>query len=679
MVAMERQLGGMVPRYLLALAALAVATGLRWLLDPALGNHLPYVTYFVAIMFTAWACGLGPSVLALALGGWLADYFFYEPRYIWYPHSHTPEHLAGIASYVMVGSISVYICVSMREAQRRAQRIAHDARRMQETLRDNEERKAAVLESAIDCLITMDHEGRIVDFNPAAEETFGRSRADVVGQSVAETIIPPRLRQAHWEGLSRYLNTGEHRVLGQRIEMPALRADGTEFPVELSITANRAGSGPPFFTAFVRDITQRLRDQQQLQESLAQAENASRLKDEFLATLSHELRTPMTAILGWTHMLRQTTSGSSFAERTDDLAQGLEVIERNARIQSQIIEDLLDMSRIIAGKIRLDVQAVDVGAVTRAAVDAVRPAADAKRIRLQLIGDPTIKEIHGDPNRLQQVVYNLLTNAIKFTPKDGKVQVVCQRINSHIEISVSDTGIGIKPEFAPFLFERFRQQDASIARRFTGLGLGLAIVKQLVELHGGKVQAASEGEGKGSTFTIHLPVAIALPPALPEDASRREHPRASDAAGAASDDAAVSTDLSGLRILVVDDEPDARELLRRMLTAASANVFIASSAEQALEQLMTHRPHILISDIGMPIEDGYALIRRVRGLPSSLGGATPAIALTAFARSEDRTRAMYAGYNLHLAKPIEPAELIAGVLAAARDRLEPLSQPPHPH
>jgi PAS domain S-box-containing protein len=382
-----------------------------------------------------------------------------------------------------------------------------------------------------------------------------------------------------------------------------------------------------------------------------EAEHASRMKDEFLATLSHELRTPLNAILGYAQLLRSGVMGPS------ELDEAVEVIERNARAQTQIIEDLLDMSRIISGKVRLDVQGVSLVDVIESAIQTVTPAADAKGIRLQTILDPLAGPIAGDPGRLQQVFWNLLNNAIKFTPKGGRVQVILARVNSHVEVAVSDTGVGIKPEFLPYVFDRFRQADATTSRRFGGLGLGLAIVKSLVELHGGTVQATSPGEGRGATFVLSLPLSLLRP-----DAARPTAPTA----GSTTTPEPFCSDLSGVSVLVVDDERDARELVRRLLTECQARALTAASADEAIEILRRERPDVLLSDVGMPGVDGYEFIRRVRALGAEQGGDVPAVALTAFARSEDRTRAVLAGYQMHLSKPVEPAELIAVIASLAR-------------
>ena len=387
------------------------------------------------------------------------------------------------------------------------------------------------------------------------------------------------------------------------------------------------------------------------QSARAEAERASRMKDEFLATLSHELRTPLNAILGWSHLLRR--DGHNESDR-DTLQEGLTVIERNARMQTQLIEDLLDMSRIISGKVRLDVQTVNPCAVIEAAIETVTPAAAAKGIRLQKVLDGSAGPISGDPNRLQQVVWNLLSNAIKFTPKGGRVQATLERVNSHIEITVTDTGNGIAPDFLPHVFERFRQADGSTTRRYGGLGLGLAIVKHLVELHGGNVRVKSPGEGQGSTFTVDLPLVVVHREHTEE---KRVHPRTPQFSPLEEN----CTSLQGLKVLVVDDEPDARSLIKRLLEECKAVVFTAGSAAEALPIIERDQPDVLLSDIGMPETDGYEFLRQVRALGSERGGKLPAIALTAFARSEDRTRALLAGYLVHVAKPVEPHELIATV------------------
>jgi signal transduction histidine kinase len=380
----------------------------------------------------------------------------------------------------------------------------------------------------------------------------------------------------------------------------------------------------------------------------SEAETASRLKDEFLATVSHELRTPLTAVLGWIHILR----GGLLDEQS--AARALETIERNARSQNQLIEDLLDVSRIITGKLRLDVRPLDPTAIIESAIEAVLPAAEAKDIRVQKVLDNGVSSISGDPARLQQVVWNLLSNAIKFTPRGGRVHVRLERINSHIEIAVSDTGDGIKKEFLPFVFDRFRQADGTTARRYGGLGLGLAIVRHLVELHGGTVQADSPGEGEGAVFTVKLPL---LPIYHRETNVERVHSTGRDTRPAVE----YPDDLAGMEVLVVDDEADTLELIKILLGQCGAQVTTASSSAEALELLKRITPDVIISDIGMPSEDGFEFIRKVRQLPPERGGKIPAVALTAYARAEDRLRVLRSGYQMHVSKPVELAELVAVV------------------
>jgi CheY-like chemotaxis protein/two-component sensor histidine kinase len=366
------------------------------------------------------------------------------------------------------------------------------------------------------------------------------------------------------------------------------------------------------------------------------------MKDEFLATLSHELRTPLNAIFGWAQLLKMD------ADNPEILAEGIDVIDRNVRLQTDLIEDLLDMSRIISGKIRLDVKRVDLPELIANAMESVRPAAEAKEVRLERIIDPLAGPVSGDASRLQQVLWNLLTNAIKFTPKGGKVQVVLERVNSHVELSVADTGEGIEPAFLPFLFERFSQADASTTRKHGGLGLGLSIVKTLVELHGGTVRADSAGQGQGATFIIELPIRATK-------AGDDELPR--PRAGRSPITFVGRDKLSGLKVLIIDDEPDARSLVNRFLIEAKATTALAASAAEAHTLLGDFAADVIISDIGMPGQDGYEFIRQRR----DIGDKTPALALTAFARAEDRMRSIEAGFQTHLPKPVEPAALIAVV------------------
>jgi len=418
-----------------------------------------------------------------------------------------------------------------------------------------------------------------------------------------------------------------------------------------------------------REIAERKRAEERREALLtseraarSEAERATRLKDEFVATMSHELRTPLNAIVGWASILRH--------ERTPKIvSQGVEVIDRNAKLQARMVEDLLDMSRILSGKLAMELQRTDLSGVIDAAVAAVGPAADAKHVRVHTSIEPT-RPINGDPGRLQQVLWNLLTNAIKFTPANGLVTVFAREAeragNSHIEISVSDSGQGIDPKFLPFVFDRFRQADASTTRRHGGLGLGLSIVKTLVEMHQGTVEAQSPGEGQGATFIVCLPLAQALTQASPE-------PSLEDAAHEQTQD---PSSLIGLRVLVVDDEADARILAQRVLEERGAQVVAVGSAAEAFEAMdCGGELSVVVSDIGMPEHDGYDLIRRMRALPGS-AGRVPAIALTALARDEDRKSTLLAGYQVHISKPVDPAELVT-VIATLAGRGKIASAVPH--
>jgi PAS domain S-box-containing protein len=663
---------------------------------------------------------------------------------------------------------------------------------------------AAIVAAALDCIVTMNHEGRIVEFNPAAERTFGHARADVLGRAMADVIIPPGLRERHRVGLAHHLATGEAAVIGRRIEITALHADGHEFPVELTII-RLPGDGPPVFTGFIRDITDRREAERRVAflanagvilassldyettfgnlvrvsvpeiadwcaahileedgrircvalihrdpaiteavwphvrdyhfdpdaadggpkvirtgqpilfpdvpddllarmatnpedlrirrllglksvvavpitsggrvlgalafvmsqsgrryeardlpfvEELARraalaidsavlyrdAETANRMKDEFLATLSHELRTPLNAILGWARLL--TSCPFDAAQR----AHALRVIERNAKSQDALISDLLDMSRIIRGRLTLERRPVIAPLILQAAVDTVRPSAEAKEIQIDMTVGPAVRtaSLVADPERLQQVFWNVLANAVKFTPRGGRVTVAASVDDDDLIVAISDNGEGIDPLVLPQIFERFRQADSSSRRSHGGLGLGLAIVRQLVELHGGTVTAQSAGRGQGTTFAVRLPLSR----------ERAVHSvRAHQGAGVRDQR------LRGLDILAVDDDADAREIVRATLEGAGAMVRTATSAGEALAA-MTRVPDVLVADIGLPDEDGNDLIERIRRLSDVRVAKIPAIALSAYAGPRYEEQARNAGFDVYLVKPFEPSKLI---------------------
>ncbi len=552
-------------------------------------------------------------------------------------------------------------------------------KRAEQALRESEERFAKAFNSSpfiltISSLVT----GKLIEVNETFVNYSGYKREEVIGKTTVDLGLWNSVedREAEMDFIREH---GKLRNAEYKFRM----RNGVELVGLLS--AERIDIGGEACTlTVVQDITdlkraeeerERLLRNEQIarleaeqaqmlsaellvreQQARAQAEAASRTKDEFLATVSHELRTPLNAMLGWLAMLR---GGKASA---DMFARGLETIDRNAKSQAKLIEDLLDVSRIITGKLRLDVQPVELRVVIQAAAEVVRPAADAKEIRLQLSFDPDAGPVSGDSQRLQQIVWNLLSNAVKFTPRGGRVEVRLERVDSHVEISVSDTGQGISPEFMPHLFERFRQADSSYTRRHGGLGLGLAIVRHLVELHGGTVLAQSAGEGRGAVFTVHLPIQTA------QDA----RPSKVDLAAlgqAVSADAfsPAPTRLDGLQVVLVEDEPDAREIVKIMLEQYGANVRAAACAVEGLRLIEEVQPDVLISDIEMQEEDGYSLIRRVRALEAGRG-AIPAIALTAHARSADRLRALAAGFDAHVAKPVDLVELTTVIDSVARRR-----------
>jgi PAS domain S-box-containing protein len=514
---------------------------------------------------------------------------------------------------------------------------------------------AAIVQSSTDAIIGYTLDGVITSWNPAAARMLGYSAAEAIGQSI-DLIVPPERRDEEAE-VRRRLRNGATLVPFETIR---LRKDGQPVDVSLTVSPIHDAAGNIVGASKIsRDVSDRKRVEAERaallaseQAARAEAEDANRAKDQFLAILSHELRTPLSAVYGWARMLQAGQLREGAAQRA------LDSIVRNASAQVQLIDDLLDVSRVITGKMRLDVQAVDLGAVVTAALEAVRPAAAAKQVRLREVIDPRAGPISGDPVRLQQVVWNLLMNAVKFTPRGGQVQVHVQRVNSHVEIVVSDTGQGIAPEVLPFVFDRFRQADSSSTRAHSGLGLGLALVRHLSELHGGSVVAQSPGEGKGATFIVKLPVMLA---GVPAGSPPRVHPTA-----AGPESLPEGARLDGLRVLVVDDDPDALELATAILTSAGAVVRTCAAAAPALEIVRSWRPAVLVSDLEMPGEDGLSLMRRVRALGADEGGMTPAVALTAYGRTQDRMRSLAAGYSMHISKPVDPAELttiIANVAA----------------
>jgi PAS domain S-box-containing protein len=510
---------------------------------------------------------------------------------------------------------------------------------------------ASIVESSDDAIVSKSLNGIVRSWNTGAERLFGYQASEIIGQSIM-TIVPPD-RIAEEQLILERLRRGERL---EHFETVRVTKGGRAIPISLTVSPIRNRNGEIIGASKIaRDITyQKLSEEERerqlvLEQNLRnEAQAANRLKDEFLATISHELRTPLNAILGWTTMLR---SGKL---DPPSVTRAIEVIERNAKSQAQLIEDLLDVSRIVSGKVRLDMKPVAFTTVLKAAMESVQPAADAKGIHLQMIVNAADDRVKADATRLQQIIWNLLSNSIKFTPKGGKITVKLDRTDSIVQITVTDTGAGISPEFLPFVFDRFKQADGAITKQHGGLGLGLAISRHLVEMHGGTIEADSPGEALGATFTIRLPLAAVRATAVAAIPSAR-NPRLIEVA------AVDGLDLNGVRILVVDDEPDAREMLRVVLEKFGADVTTASSATDALNVLPAWKPAVMVCDIGMPEEDGYALIKKVRALSSEEGGNTPAIALTGHVRVEERMRALAAGYEMFVPKPVEVGELAAAI------------------
>ena len=566
-------------------------------------------------------------------------------------YSFLTDFVANLIACGLLSSVA-YVVVSDVNARKRAG----------EALRQQREWLQVTLSSIGDAVIATDTDGDVTFLNPVAESLTGWKQEEAQGQSLRKVfnIMNEQTRETVENPALRAIQEGS--IVGLANHTVLVAKDGTEMPIDDSGAPIKGAEGKVIGAVLIfRDITDRRLAEEERSTLFAseraarkKAEAASRSKDEFVAMISHEIRSPLNSILGWAQMLRMGKLDQAETERAT------EIIVRNARAQSQLIEDLLDISRVITGKLALNVRSVELAQIIEAAMDSIRPAAEAKSIQLQARIDSRDSLVSGDPNRLQQIVWNLLSNAVKFTPRHGRVEVSLRRVDSSFQITVSDSGVGISPEFLPFVFDRFSQADTSSERKYGGLGLGLAIVRHLVELHGGTARADSPGEGQGATFTVTLPVR-----ALREGMSELE-PGTPIAEYADSLTDAIMLD--GLRVMIVDDEAETRDLLTTMLTRRGAEVKACASAAEALEEIGRWRPSLLVSDIGMPEEDGYTLIGKLRALGPERGGGIPAVALTAYARSEDRMRALASGFQVHVPKPIEAGELVV-VIASLAGRL----------
>jgi PAS domain S-box-containing protein len=606
---------------------------------------LAYLVYRARrdIPFHSMVLAFGAFIVACGATHFMELWTLWEPRYWLAGGVKVVTAIASLATAVVLPPLVPKALSLVRSA--------HLSRERERVVRRSETRFRALLESAPDGIVIADRDGRIAMVNRQAELLFGYEREELLGREV-ETLLPEHARMQHVMHRAQYVAAPAVRPMGRGLALSGRRKDGTEFPAEISLSPLETDEGL-LITAVVRDVTERRRaEEQQLelvraQAARAEAEAANRTKDQFLATISHELRTPLNAVYGWAKMLR--------AGNLDDAgaARAVEVIERNAGVQVKMIDDLLDVSRITTGKLQLDVGVVDPRAVVEAALDVVAPAAAAKQIRLQPVLDPRAGPLMGDADRLQQVVWNLLSNSVKFTPKGGRIQVHLRRVNSHVEIAVADSGEGIDPALLPVIFDRLRQGTGG---RRGGLGIGLSLVRHLVELHGGEVSAHSDGPGQGAVFVVKLPVTIIRP------ADRCDSDRPADV----TFPVVAGRPLEGLRVLAAEDDVDSLELLRAILTTQGAAVTTAVSGTAALDSLTRGIPDIVLSDIEMPGGDGYALIRAIRTADDARWRTLPAVALTAYGRVEDRVRLLSAGFNMHLPKPVDPSEVAAVILSLTR-------------
>ena len=685
-------------RYAVAVASVVAAVLLKIVFEQAVGQERPlFLVFFAAVLLSGWYGGMGPSLLATGLSAAVTLLYFYTPRFS--PFAHAVSQYTTISIFTVEGIVvSLFAGRSRRQRERLASVLTGSAQPAEDLAAAALEERARLtrLEGEIGRVLTRQSslhdllQGSVEALVAHANAAFARvwiynARTQTLELAVSaglythvdgphsrvplgkfkigliaserephltnQVVGDPRVGDQDWasrEGMVAFagyplLVNGElHGVLAM---FSREKLSDATFSA-LALVANTIA------IAIRQRQADAERDRLLIETRAARdsAEASSRAKDEFIATVSHELRTPLNAILGWARLL-----GSDGMD-PDLTREAVGVIERNALAQSRLIEDLLDVSRIISGKLRLNLRTVDLPDVVRAAVQSVMPAAEVKAMRVDTLLDPGAGPVSGDADRLQQIVWNLVSNAVKFTPKGGRVQVRLARVNSAVELTVSDTGQGIAREFLPHVFERFTQADATSTRQHSGLGLGLGITRHLVELHGGTIAVYSDGEGKGSTFVVSLPIIILHAAAV--SAPERAHPTVPSGVGNGFQ---LCDELAGVRVVAVDDDADARKLLGTVLKRCQASVTVVSSAADALEAVRRERPDVLLSDVEMPGEDGYSLIAKVRALPPEEGGQTPAAALTAYARMEDRTKALRAGFQMHVPKPVEPAELVAVV------------------
>ena len=615
----------------------------------------------IAMIAAAWYLGRGPGLLIAVL---------FEAALIYFSTAPFSTRSVVITFNRLLLFVGVVLFAS---ARRNAER----------KLREQHELLQVTLKSIGDAVIATVADGRINFINPTAESLTGWKMPEAVNRPLDEVfrVVNEETRQPVENPFAAVMKRGA--VVGLANHTILLGKDGREIPIEDSGAPIRDADGRIVGVIIVfHDVSERRRAERERERLLAserasraEAEAANRLKDEFLATVSHELRTPLNAILGWSAILNQRQKQRGGGILNDETARNaIDIIERNAKAQAEIVSDILDVSRIITGKLRIRPEPVEIAPIILSAVESLQPAANAKEIEIKVNLENTSALIAGDSDRLRQVVWNLISNAIKFTPARGRIEIQSRHADSQIEISVSDTGIGINAEFLPHVFERFSQADSSTTRAGSGLGLGLAIVRHLVELHGGTVSAVSEGDSRGATFIVRFPV-LFMDAAAQGEKEKAFHTAAdlndkSGGNGSAVTVAAKSEppDLSGVRVLLVDDDRDSRDVLCLMLERYGADVRGADSAASALKTFAVWKPDVLISDIGMPGEDGFDLIAKVRALAPEQGGGVPAAALTAYVREEDRQKALATGFHAHISKPVEPAALAAAVAGLVKQQ-----------
>jgi PAS domain S-box-containing protein len=631
-------------RYGVAIIGVAVAAAARMALDPLLGDELPLFIFTFPVILAAWFGGLWPGLLATALSLTLGDYLFIAPRgkLLHYEDLFTWNRVSYLFFFGLVISI-----------------LAEEFRGVVKTEMDSKERIRLLIEGVEDYAILMlDSQGRVISWNSGAERITGYREHEILGSDLSVFFPPEDIKT----GKPRHLLEAAAAEGRCEDEGWRVRKDNSRYWASAVTTALWDEMGQlRGFAKVTHDITRRKEAEEERERLLRQekeareeAESAGRLKDEFLATISHELRTPLTSILGWARLF-------SIGKVPDhQIRQGMDVIAKNAQAQAQLIDDILDTSRIITGRLQLDAQPVEIDRILQAVVDVVRPSAELKGVDLNVVIHARREVVLGDAGRLRQAIWNLLSNAVKFSNEGGRVEARLARAGNQVEITVSDNGVGIDPQFMPHIFERFRQADGGHTRGYGGLGLGLAITRHIVEMHGGGVSASSSGKGQGATFKIRLPLTSTAPtPRTPSEDRWRpvldgpQEKRRKSTGGCQR--------LDGLRVLIVEDNPETLEMLRFIFEKSGAEVIAAASAPEALDALDRRSLDVLVSDIAMPDQDGYELIRQVRERGPEHGGRIPAIAVTACASAEDRVRALSSGFQMHMAKPIDPDEMIAVV------------------